>query len=66
MDSDTHIDVVYLCDRKACGDECPSLSKEGDPCNHTSDITHAISFIEISPGKFAEINESVINFLKEN
>ena len=31
--------MLYLCDRKACGDVCPNPE-----CAHTDDIRHARSF----------------------
>lgn len=31
--------VFFLCDRKACGEKCPS-----EFCTHTSDIEHAKNF----------------------
>lgn len=34
---DHEIDVTYICD----GKKCPECSK---PCNHTTDISHAINF----------------------
>lgn len=31
--------VLYLCDRKACGDVCPNAE-----CSHTDNLLHARSF----------------------
>lgn len=32
--------VVYLCDRKACGEVCPNPEN----CSHTFNIRHAVNF----------------------
>lgn len=32
-------DVLYLCDKKACGEICPDSE-----CNHTLNIEHAVNF----------------------
>ena len=31
--------LYFLCDRKACGEQCPN-----EHCSHTSDIYHAANF----------------------
>lgn len=56
-------EVAYICDRKACGEQCPSLKSKGDPCNHTTNINHAVNFIKITDNKFAEINDHVQDFI---
>jgi hypothetical protein len=43
--------VAYICDRKACGETCPSK----DGCIHTTDVRHAIGFSEVVPGRFTEL-----------
>lgn len=35
-------DIFYICDKRACGDVCPNIM-----CEHTSDVTHAVSFMEV-------------------
>lgn len=45
--------VMFLCDRKACGDACPNPD-----CSHTSDITHAKNF------DWVRINEDVVDFFE--
>jgi hypothetical protein len=39
--------VLYICDRKACGDFCPNRM-----CEHTTDIDHAANFdrVTVKPG----------------
>lgn len=39
MENETKPTVLYLCDGKACGDECPN-----EWCKHTSDVRHARNF----------------------
>ena len=34
--------ILFLCDRKACGEVCPSPT-----CTHTGDIRHAKNFDQI-------------------
>ena len=34
-------DILYICDRKCCGDTCPNSD-----CRHTTDINHAVNFVE--------------------
>ena len=45
--------VLYICDRKQCGEKC------GTHCNHTSDIMHAANFkkSEVIPGLMIEIEK---------
>lgn len=39
-------DVLYICDRKACGEFCPNPE-----CVHTTNIEHALSFKKVAePG----------------
>lgn len=45
--------VLFLCDRKACGDTCPNPD-----CSHTGDITHAKNF------DWLRINEGVVDFFE--
>lgn len=47
------MEVLYICDRKACGDKC------GDHCQHTSNIQHAANFVESEalPGVMVEIEK---------
>lgn len=45
------MDVIYLCDKKACK-KCNEKTKY---CTRTTDIKHAINFEEIAPGHFMEI-----------
>ena len=33
------VSTLYICDRKACGEECPNQE-----CKHTLDPGHAINF----------------------
>lgn len=40
------MDVFYICDKRACGDVCPN-----GMCEHTSDVTHAVNFMEVD-GKY--------------
>ena len=47
-EKETTNEIVYLCDRDAC-DKCPNLE-----CKHTYDISHAINFEEVEPGKYME------------
>lgn len=37
--------VLFLCDRKACGEVCPN-----EACTHTGDIRHAKNFDVITLG----------------
>lgn len=43
--------IAYICDKKACGEKCPSHI-----CNHTHDIEHAKNFKRFSEGKYIEID----------
>jgi len=47
-EKETTNEIVYLCDRDAC-DGCPNFE-----CKHTYDISHAINFEEVEPGKYME------------
>lgn len=52
MDTEgTNKNIVYVCDKHGC-----STNKEGCYvfCHHTSDISHALNFKEVSPGFFME------------
>lgn len=52
MDMDTAViepTVLYLCDRKDCGGECPN-----ELCKHTSDIRHAKNFVNGFDEKLGE------------
>lgn len=42
--------VAYVCDKKACGKECPSeVFGNGEAlCSHTLDISHAKNFEHLS------------------
>lgn len=49
------IEVVYLCDRRACEEGCG-----GPPCEHTTDIRHARNFESFNMGDrviFVERND---------
>lgn len=48
------MNVLYLCDRKPCGDKCTYPD-----CRHTTDISHAVNFVKIrySPRNLNEIVE---------
>ena len=50
--SEADLRIVYLCDRKKCGDnhDC------GD-CNHTFDITHAINFKYVGLNSYIEVEK---------
>lgn len=48
-----YTDVLYLCDRKACGHKC---SQE---CKHTSDVNHAINFELIGSAYFEKETDDV-------
>ena len=50
----THI--LYLCDRKKCGDNC-----DYPLCSHTTDIAHAASFRKTSYGTIT--GKTVLNFV---
>lgn len=55
-------EVAYICDRKACGGQCPSLLAKHDYCTHTTDISHAVNFALVAGKpkyKYAEINDEV-------
>ena len=51
--------ICYVCDGKACeahgrrGGSC-YLRRGADGCHHTSDIRHAVNFVERSDGSFFE------------
>lgn len=45
------VDVVYLCDGAGCDAVCGLRSEY---CKHTHEISHAINFEEVAPGKWAE------------
>lgn len=38
LNSNNHVDILYLCDKKQCHDCSYPL------CKHTLDISHAVSF----------------------
>jgi hypothetical protein len=48
--------ILFLCDRKACGDVCPNAN-----CSHTGDINHAKNFDVVKVGPklwdYFELNE---------
>lgn len=44
------MDILYLCDRKACGDRCSYPH-----CKHTMNIEHAVNFEKHGPGHKGEI-----------
>jgi hypothetical protein len=46
------MDVLYLCDKKAC-EKCNSID-----CRHTTDIEHAVSFEKGPNGYYVEKQES--------
>lgn len=35
-------EILYICDKHACGDVCPN-----NMCEHTSDVTHAVNFMRV-------------------
>ena len=35
------IPVLFVCDRKACGEECPAANEEYNECRHTKRVEHA-------------------------
>ena len=45
--------VLYICDRKKCGEKCR------DCCKHTTDIMHAANFTEskVLPGMMIEVEK---------
>ena len=45
-------EVYFICDRKACGNECPK--DWAGLCNHTDRIKHAKNFEKISEGAYME------------
>lgn len=49
------MEVLYICDRKKCGEKC------GAHCNHTRDIQHAANFkeSEFLPGMMIEVANEV-------
>lgn len=44
MDNKKPFMVAYICDQKACGDDCHPMD-----CHHTLDISHAVNFECINP-----------------
>lgn len=56
---------AYICDRKACGDVCPSEFEEYNTCRHTTNKDHSITlqegkepkFIDLGDGHFWEVKE---------
>lgn len=54
-------DVVYICDGKSCGDECPNPT-----CHLTHDVKHAKNFMCVGDNKYVETTEEerdkVFNF----
>lgn len=53
--------VLYICDKKACGESCPN-----EACNHTHDIEHAVNFSLASNGVYFEIEyDPIARFLDE-
>ena len=45
--------ILFLCDRKACGEHCPSQD-----CSHTSDIRHAKNF------DFVNVKGSLVDYFE--
>ena len=41
--------VLYICDKKACGESCPN-----EACEYTCDIEHAGNFKLVSDGTYVE------------
>ena len=41
--------IVYVCDRKQCGESCPNPD-----CYHTHDIHHARNFEDVGFGQYME------------
>lgn len=39
MEEKKDVEILYICDRKACGDACPNPE-----CMYTKNILHALSF----------------------
>ena len=53
--------VLYICDKKACGESCPN-----EACNYTCDIEHAVNFSLMSDGLYVEnVYDPVAQFLDE-
>lgn len=52
------VKILYICDRKKCI-ECH------EPCYHTSDITHAVSFKSDYPNVYVESLISQIQVIEE-
>lgn len=44
-----NVDIVYLCDGKACGDNHECME-----CKHTSDISHAVNFEKLDDSHWLE------------
>ena len=44
-------EILFICDRKACGDSCPNSS-----CRHTSDPGHARHFERDVDGNYWELD----------
>ena len=67
-------DVAYICDGKACAEgSCRDGLHDVILCRHTCDISHALNFEQVAPGKYMEKDaedaykqgqQSVINGLK--
>lgn len=52
--ADKNIRVAYICDKKACAGGCPCQSDSDYPCRHTSDIEHAVNFMQVSDDQYFE------------
>lgn len=51
-------EIIYLCDRKACGDNCVRV------CTHTNRIEHARNFEEVAENVYYEREQPEGNILK--
>lgn len=47
-------DVAYICDGQGCDARCGLTGVYHEFCKHTCDISHAVNFEQIAPGKWME------------
>ena len=48
-------DVAYICDGHGCDAHCELAGVEHEYCRHTCDISHAVNFKQVAPGKWMEV-----------
>lgn len=58
-------DVAYICDGQGCDAHCGLTGFEHEYCKHTCDISHAVNFEQVEPGKWMEKDQPTARDLEK-